>query len=225
MCWNRQHPVFFEYCSKPACWFSCNLPFFSQWIFSCAYLAYLVWGLDSLHRLLNCQALIEKKKEASCQHKGSRNRKAFWIATSQNNSEQHLKIQAFAIPRFFLQTPGASWKHYGSSSWVKPSWQPIRWVVAQLSEQPVIAWIGLQILKEVVLQECFPGLDPSSSAKYRVSSWLIGFMMLMKMLCLKLGLVTSCFHFFHTFGWCGKESCFVRVTGSTSSSYRRTMTW
>ena len=123
--------------------------FASDWIFSCV-------GLDSLYRLLNWQALIEKKKEASRQHQGSRNGKLF---ESQNNIE---KIQTFTIPRFFLQTTGASLNHYRSSSWVKPWWQLIRWVVAQLSEQPVIAWIGLQILKEVVLQECFPGLDPSS---------------------------------------------------------------
>ncbi len=56
-------------------------------------------GLDSLHRLLNWQALIEKKKEASRQHKVQK-QKAFWIATSQHSIDKYKPSQ---FPDFFYK--------------------------------------------------------------------------------------------------------------------------
>jgi len=55
-------------------------------------------GLDSLYRLLNWQALIEKKKEASRQHQGSRNGKLFELQLHRTTLKN---TNNFTIPRIF----------------------------------------------------------------------------------------------------------------------------
>ena len=100
MCCNRQHHVFLYivYLQQevPA---DVHPTFLSPHSASFRALHIFCVGLDSLHRLLNWQALIEKKKEASRQHKVQK-QKAFWIATSQHSIDKYKPSQ---FPDFFYK--------------------------------------------------------------------------------------------------------------------------
>lgn len=235
MCWNRQHDVFLYIAAKLLDDFHPTFLLLRLDLFVCLSCV----GLDSLYILLNWQALIEKKKEASRQHQKEQKRKAFWIATSQNNIEKYKQL--YNSQDFFYKPLVHHWTTiealHGSNLHGSPSggWLP---------NFPNSQWSlgsGCRFWRKWSYRNVFQVWNRHHdtccgdlcwfciiSQKYPVSSCMIHWVHDvddLKMPCLKLGLVTSCFHLSHTFGWCRKESCFVRVTGSTSSSYRRTMTW
>lgn len=230
MCRNRQHDVFLYIAAKLLDDFHPTFLLLRLDLFVC--------GTRFTVQTPQLAGLDREEKGSISPTSREQKRKAFWIATSQNNIEKYKPLQ---FPDFFYKPLVHHWTTIEAlhRSNLHGSWSG-RW----LPNFPNSQWSlgsGCRFWRKWsyrnVFQVWIRHHDTCCgdlcwfciiSQKYPVSSCMIHWVHDvddLKMPCLKLGLVTSCFHLFHTFGWCRKESCFVRVTGSTSSSYRRTMTW
>ena len=234
MCWNRQHDVFLYIAAKLHDDFHPTFLLLRLDLFLC--------GTRFTVQTPQLAGLDREEKGSISPTSREQKRKAFWIATSQNNIEKYKQL--YNSQDFFYKplvhhwttiealhgsnlhgSPSGGWlPNFPNSQWSLGSgcrfWR--KWSYRNVFQ----VWTGWIRHHDTCCGDlCWFCIISQNIPYHHV--WFIGFMMLMIWRCHAWSWDWSrpAFILFHTFGWCRKESCFVRVTGSTSSSYRRTMTW